>query len=150
MDQYADFGKPLQVTEITIPAYSKEEEDEELQAEIIRNLYRIWFSHPNMEAAIYWNVVDGYAAFAPQGDMSFGENYYHGALLRFDMTPKPAYYALKKLIHEEWNTSLSLDSGARTSVDMKGFYGEYELQITAQGKTVTEIIPSGKGKLDKQ
>lgn len=145
MDQYADFGKPLQVTEITIPAYSKEEEDEELQAEIIRNLYRIWFSHPNMEAAIYWNVVDGYAAFAPQGDMSFGENYYHGALLRFDMTPKPAYYALKKLIHEEWNTSLSLDSGARTSVDMKGFYGEYELQITTQGKTVTKSFHLEKG-----
>ena len=61
------------------------------------------------------------------------------------MTPKPAYYALKKLIHEEWNTSLSLDSGTRTSVDMKGFYGEYELQITAQGKTVTKSFHLEKG-----
>lgn len=145
MDRYADFGKPLQVTEITIPAYSWQEEDEEIQAEIIRNLYSIWFSHPNMEAAIYWNLIDGYAAFAPQGDMSFGENYYHGALLRFDMTPKPAYYALKKLIHETWNTRLSLDSGVRSEIDLKGFYGQYEIEITADGKTMTSSMHLEKG-----
>lgn len=135
MDQYADFGKPLQITEITIPAYSKEAEDEELQTEIIKNLYSIWFSHPNMEAAIYWNLVDGYAAFAPQGDMTYGENYFHGALVRFDMTPKPAYHALKKLIHETWQTKLSLDSGSKNKLDLKGFYGEYDVEVTANGKT---------------
>lgn len=145
MDQYAAFGKPIQVTEITIPAYSKAAEDEELQAEIIKNLYSIWFSHPNMEAAIYWNLVDGYAAFAPQGDMTFGENYYHGALVRFDMSPKPAYYALKKLIHETWKTNLSLDSGAGNAVNMKGFYGNYEVEVTANGKTFTTEFHLEKG-----
>lgn len=145
MDRYADFGKPLQVTEITIPAYSRQEEDEEIQAEIIRNLYSIWFSHPNMEAAIYWNLVDGYAAFAPQGDMSYGENYYHGALLHFDMSPKPAYRELKRLIHETWNTRLSLDSGERSEIGLKGFYGEYEVEITADGKTMTSAMHLEKG-----
>lgn len=135
MDQYSDFGKPLQVTEITIPAYTKEAEDEELQAEIIKNLFSMWFSHSNMEAAIYWNLVDGYAAFAPQGDMTFGENYYHAGLVRFDMSPKPAYYTLKKLIHETWKTNLSLDSGAHNKIDLKGFYGEYDVEVTANGKT---------------
>lgn len=133
MDRYADFGKPLQVTEITVPAYSKENEDEELQAEIITNLYRIWFSHPNMEAAIYWNLVDGYAAFAPQGDMTFGENYYHGALVRFDMTPKPAYNALRKLIHEEWHTREMLDGSS--DVNFSGFFGDYQAKVTADGRT---------------
>lgn len=149
MDQYSDFGKPLQVTEITIPAYSKAEEDEALQAEIIKNLYSIWFSHPNMEAAIYWNLVDGYAAFAPQGDMSYGENYYHGALVRFDMTPKPAYYELKKLIHETWNTKLSLDSGEANKVTMKGFYGEYDLEVTVDGKTIPKTFHLEKGLTNK-
>lgn len=145
MDQYADFGKPLQITEITIPAYSRAAEDEDLQAEIIRNLYRIWFSHSNMEAIIYWNLVDGYAAFAPQGDMTYGENYFHGALLHFDMTPKPAYKVLKKLIREEWNTCLSLDSGALDHVDIKGFYGNYDLEVTADGKTVQTGFHLEKG-----
>lgn len=68
MDHYWNrYHKPLQVTEVTIPAYSNSAEDEALQAEVLEKLFTIWFSHPAMEAAIYWNLVDGYAAFAPQG-----------------------------------------------------------------------------------
>ena len=67
LDTYARLNRPIQITEITIPAYSWGTEDEELQAEILENLYKIWFSHPAMEAIIYWNLVDGYAAWAPQG-----------------------------------------------------------------------------------
>ena len=85
MDHYWNrYHKLLQVTEVTIPAYSNSAEDEALQAEVLEKLFTIWFSHPAMEAAIYWNLVDGYAAFAPQGDMTAGENYYHGGLIRFD------------------------------------------------------------------
>lgn len=49
MDLYSILNRPLQITEITIPAYSCEKEDEKIQAEIIENLYPIWFSHPNVE-----------------------------------------------------------------------------------------------------
>lgn len=64
MDHYWNrYHKPLQVTEVTIPAYSNSAEDEALQAEVLEKLFTIWFSHPAMEAAIYWNLVDGYAAF---------------------------------------------------------------------------------------
>ena len=132
MDRYADFGKPLQVTELTIPAYSENEEDEELQAEIIKNIYSMWFSHPNMEAIIYWNLIDGYAAFAPQGDMTAGENYYYGGLLRYDGTPKPAYKVLSDLIKKEWHTSLALDAASEAS--FKGFYGDYDMTVLANGK----------------
>lgn len=41
MDLYSDFRKPIQVTEVTIPAYSNDEEDEAIQAEIIEKLYSI-------------------------------------------------------------------------------------------------------------
>ncbi len=139
MDQYSDFGKPLQVTEVTIPAHSCEEEDEMLQAEIITNLYKIWFSHPNMEAIIYWNIVDGYAAFAELGDMTSGENYYHGALLRHDMSPKPAFYALDELINKTWRTNIN-DIAQVSDYKMKGFYGEYEVKATVNGKTTAVNI----------
>ena len=72
LDTYAKLGKPLQITEITIPAYSEDPGDEETQAEILRALYRIWFSHSAMKAIIYWNLPDGYAAFAKPGDFSGG------------------------------------------------------------------------------
>ena len=145
MDIYARLGKPLQITEITIPAYSNAAEDEEIQAQILRNLYSIWFSHPAMEAIIYWNLPDGYGYNAAPGDMTAGENYYHGGLVRFDFTPKPAYLAIRNLFEKEWRTNLTLhtDSGA---LSFKGFYGEYDLEITAGGQKVTRTIHLSKEK----
>lgn len=145
MDQYADFRKPIQITEVTVPAYSWEEEDEQVQAELIETLYRIWFSHPNMEAIVYWNMADGYAAFATPGDMTNGENRYHGGLLRFDMTPKPAFRVLKRLIHETWHTDLQANTGASAQLEAKGFYGTYAVQATAGGNTVIRQIHLKKG-----
>lgn len=135
MDCYAHLGLAEQITEMTIPAYSNEAEDEEVQAELLKNLYTVFFSHPSMEAVIYWNLVDGYAAFAPQGDMTAGENKYYGGLLRFDMSEKPAYRVLKDLIHKEWHTSAQVKTENGTAL-LRGFYGDYELKIYADGKTV--------------
>lgn len=147
MDLYSNFGKPLQVTEVTIPAYSYKPEDEEIQAELIKLLYSIWFSHPNMEQIIYWNLVDGYAAFAPQGDMTAGENYFHGGLLRFDMTPKPAYYAVKNLIEKEWHTEAEIIADNAGEAKFKGFYGEYDVEITIEGRVINKAIKlRSKGK----
>lgn len=61
LDTYAKLGRSIQITELTIPAYAYTEEDEEIQAEIIRHLYSMWFSHPAMEAILYWNLADGFA-----------------------------------------------------------------------------------------
>ena len=142
MDLYTTLGKPLQITEVTVPAYSWEPEDEQLQAEILEQLYTLWFSHPGVEQIIYWNMVDGYAHLwdpdpvkirASQGDMTLGENYYYGGLLRFDMTPKPAYFAIRRLFEEVWHTELSLRSDELGNAHFRGFYGDYE--ISANGKT---------------
>lgn len=141
MDMYSNFGKPLQITEVTIPAYSNDPEDEAIQAEIIEHLYKIWFSHPNVEQIIYWNMVDGYAHLwdpspekikASQGDMTIGENYYYGGLLRFDMTPKPAYYTIKNLFEKVWHTQEILTTDDNGKVCFRAFYGDYE--ITVDGK----------------
>ena len=139
LDCYAKLGRNIQITELTIPAYSTSPEDEDIQAEIVRNLYRLWFSHPAMEGIVYWNLIDGFAAFAPQGDMSAGENYYHGGLLRYDFTPKKAYYTIRDLFRKEWHTELTMNA-EDGEFEFKGFYGGYELEITADGRTVTQQI----------
>ena len=147
MDLYSNFNKPLQVTEITIPAYSNNEEDELIQAEIIENLYSVWFSHPNMEQIIYWNLVDGYAAFAKQGDMTAGENQYYGGLLRFDLSPKPAYHTIKNLIQNKWHTEKSIITSCDGEASFRGFYGEYDVEIEVDGKIINKKINlSKKGK----
>ena len=146
LDLYAKFGKPLQMTEITIPAYSSDAEDEEIQAELIEKLYSVFFSHPAMEAIIYWNVVDGYAAFAPMGDMSVGENVYHGGLLRFDMSEKPAYRVIDDLFNKKWRTEIESETDDFGAVSFRGFYGEYDVKIEACGKTVTRRVRLLKNK----
>ena len=149
MDLYARFGKPLQITEVTVPAYSNDAEDEEIQAKLIEYLYSIWFSHPNVEQIVYWNVVDGYAHLwdpdpvkiaASQGDMTIGENYYYGGLLRFDMSPKPAYDTIKNLIHKKWHTEEELVTVENGEVSFRGFFGEYEVEIEVDGKKIKDTL----------
>lgn len=149
MDLYSNFGKPLQITEVTVPSYSWEAEDEEIQAEIVEKLYSIWFSHPNVEQIVYWNLVDGYAHVwdpnpevikASQGNMTLGENYFHGGLLRFDMSPKPAYYKLKELIQKTWHTECETSTDESGVAAFRGFYGRYELEISTGDKSVTKTV----------
>ena len=147
MDLYSNFGKPLQVTEVTVPAYSNDAEDEALQAEIIEKLYSIWFSHENVEQIIYWNMVDGYAHVwdpsmikGSQGNMTLGENYYYGGLIRFDLTPKPAYYTIKNLFEKKWHTEEHIISNADGKAKFKGFYGKYDVEIEVNGRVITKEI----------
>jgi len=158
MDLYSNFGKPLQITEVTVPAYSWESEDEEIQAEIIEKLYSIWFSHPNVEQIIYWNLVDGYAHLwdpdhvkiaASQGDMTIGENYYHGGLLRFDMSPKPAYNKIKELLKERWHTEAELVTDENGNADFRGFYGDYAIEIETNSAVETKTVKLSKNSENK-
>lgn len=155
MERYASFGKPLQITEITIPAYSNNPSDEQIQAEIIEKLYSLWFSFPNVEQIIYWNLIDGYAYVpnptlenikASQGNMTVGENVYYGGLFRFDMTPKPAYFTLMNLMHNKWHTEESIDTDADGVLKFRGFYGDYELEISYGDKLICKEIKLCSGK----
>ncbi len=130
MDTYATLGRKLQITEMTLSAYGDSQEDEEIQAELAHDIYRIFFSHPAMEAIIYWNMVYGYAHRAVPGDMTAGENYYYGGLIHFDFTPKPAYKVIHDLFHKEYRTDTEAQGDAEGFACFKGFYGNYALEIT--------------------
>ena len=92
-----------------------------------------------MKSIVWWNLVDGYAAYAPRGSEE-GENMFGGGLVHFDMTKKPAYEALDRLINKEWKTNIdtSISGG---EYDFRGFYGEYEIELVTdagvQKHTVT-------------
>ena len=145
MNLYSNLSNNLQVTEVTVPSYSWEEDDEQLQADVVEFLYSIWFSHPSVTQIIYWNLVDGYA-YCPdsdpvkiretQGNMEIGENYYHGGLLRFDMTPKKAYFKLMELIKDKWSTNIEISSDENGLALFRGFFGDYEVRISVDGKEV--------------
>ena len=154
MDMYSNLVNALQVTEITIPAYSSDKVDEEIQAELIKYLYTVWFSHPAMEQIVYWNLVDGYAYVAnptpekirnSQGNMSLGENVFYGGLLNFDLTPKPAYRMLDNLINKVWHTEIYHDI-AGSEYEFRGFYGKYEIEVQVNGEAKKAIFDLSKHK----
>ncbi len=80
-ERFAEFPLPLYITEITFP--SAGEGGDELQAEVVRDHYRLWFAAPTMAGITWWNLGDGTAVK--------GENEAQGGLLDGDLKPKPAY-----------------------------------------------------------
>ena len=131
LDIFNAYGLPMHISEITIPGSGQKEENEEVQAYLVETLYKTWFATENMKSIVWWNLVDGYAAYAPLGSNE-GENRCGGGLMRFDMSEKPAYKALDKLINKEWNTTFEKTVYGQ-ELSFRGFYGEYE--VTVGGKT---------------
>lgn len=134
MDLYAGFGRPLQISEVSLPAYSPEAEDEEIQAEWLRHQYSIWFSHPAVEGIMYWDLVDGNAPAGELGAMDQGWNAHYAGLLRFDMSEKPAFKMMKHLFREEWHTEESFVTNETGCASFRGFYGTYRLEIECNGR----------------
>ena len=139
LDIFDSYDLPMHISEITIPSYSgKIPQNEEIQAEIVETLYTTWFATKNMKSIVWWNLVDGYAAYAPLGSED-GENMYAGGLVHFDMTKKPAYEALDRLINHEWKTTFEapVKDG---EYSFRGFYGEYEIEITTGSGTEKHTV----------
>lgn len=146
LDHYARLKLPVHVSEITLTSPGNTPEGLEAQALVARNFYRLWFSHAATEGITWWNLPDGGAAQ--------GENKVCSGLLFEDMSPKPAYFALQKLIREEWRTRVAGVTDADGVFRFRGFHGTYLLStennradsgiqsaITLEpGKTATQTV----------
>jgi len=121
LDCLADAGRPIHISEVTISAPDETDAGLAIQAEIARNLYRLWFSYPKTMGITWWNVVDGGAA---PGEPSFS------GLYDKDMKPKPVYRALDRLINGEWKTRLTVKAGEDGRVKFRGFRGRYRVTYT--------------------
>ena len=137
--KFEKFGIPVCLSEITITSAGNGERGEMIQAIIARNLYRMWFSVPNMMGITWWNVVDDCGA--P------GEPTISGIFHR-DMSPKTVYYALDQLINHEWRTNVELTPDSKGNISWRGFKGTYLISWTdAKGVAHSEeLIISGDSK----
>ncbi len=132
LDSLSDFNLPLEITEITIPTFGDSEEFEQLQADMLKLWYSVFFSHPLVDTAIYWNTADGYTYDDP--NVIWNENNCRGGLWRHDLTPKKSANMLYDLTHNVWHTELELTTDENGAVEFRGFYGDYEVEI--DGETV--------------
>jgi len=132
---YAGFGKPIHISEISVPSYNEPGEAEEIQARMTEALFKIWFSGKENASIVWWNLVDGYASCLPQ--WGWDENLFGAGLFRKDFTPKPAFDVVERLICKEWHTATSATTDERGIARFSGFYGTYRLSARING-TVTE------------
>ena len=129
LDKLAENNLPMCMSEITITSPGSDYRGEMIQSIVAVNLYRLWFSYPNMTAITWWNLVDdcGYK----------GEPTISGIYTR-DMKPKIVYHALNNLINKEWRTNLMVKPDGKGEVAWRGFKGKYRLTwIDKEGKTCT-------------
>jgi len=129
----------LHFTETTILSVTREKRNdawgatspelEGAQAEQAANFYMLLFAHPAVQAATWWDFSD-YQAWqeAPAG------------LLRKDMSAKPAYDLLLKLIRHQWWTRTEGVTDAQGKVELRAFYGDYRVsaEVPENHKTSAE------------
>jgi endo-1,4-beta-xylanase len=120
-------GLPIHLSEITITAPGDDDRGREIQAVIARNLYRLWFSIKPMMGITWWNVVDDCGA--P------GEPTTSGLFTR-NMEPKPSFYALNKLINNDWKTNITVSADNSGKIKFRGFKGRY--RVTWEDKSGKE------------
>lgn len=129
LDCLMETGRPTLISEVTISAPDDSEHGRAVQKELTKDLYRLWFSHPNVKGITWWNLIDGGAA--P------GEPSYSG-LLDKDGNPKPSYQVLDSLINDEWKTRLELKADKKGRIAFRGFRGQYKITYkNLKGKIVT-------------
>lgn len=135
LDVMSEFGKPLEITEVQIPTLGEGNEAEDLQAEVLKYLYTLWFSSENMESVVYWNSVDE-TAFA---SAAWDENILRAGLFHRDLTPKKSAHMLNKLFKQEWHTEAELVSDENGRISFDGFHGDYEVSVQIPTETTCDV-----------
>lgn len=134
LDRFSHFNLPIHFTENSlvsghimppeiedlndyqIGSWPTTPEGEERQAREVVSHYKTLFAHPLVESITWWNFIDGGWLDAPSG------------LVRKDISSKPAYEELKKLIkHDWWTAPTKAATDENGTVKFEGFLGEYDI-----------------------
>ena len=142
LDQYASLGKELHITEFTPTSRGQKITgshregvwDEAAQADYVVKFYRVCFAQPAVRAITWWDLCDQ-STWLPGGGM-----------LRADMSPKPVYEQLRRLIHDEWKTHATATTDDEGRFACRGFLGKYRLAIQMpDGKVEREVRLTNDG-----
>ncbi|MGA2157583.1 MAG: endo-1,4-beta-xylanase [Dehalococcoidia bacterium] len=149
-DRFKDLNVPIHFTEVTVlsgspltdlvasgsksASWPSTSVGELAQADYAEKLYTMLFSNPSVQAITWWNFSDKDAAQgAPSG------------LLRADLSKKPAYDRLLKLIRGDWWSIGNAHTGDSGTASFRGFYGQYKLIIEKDNTRVQSSIDIARG-----
>ena len=148
-ETYAKLGLPLHFTETTVvsgprtgPGESWGPTTPELeakQADYVAKFYTTLFAHPSVQGLTWWDFSDNGAwQRAAAG------------FVRKDMSPKPVYERLMKLVKGEWWTKTQGRTDEKGLFAVRAFHGTH--RVTAElpnGHTVTKEVRWERGKTNR-
>ncbi len=126
LDHYAGFGKPLHITELSLPSsyapdwsagYWREPWTPETQADYAEAVYTLAFAHPSVHSITWWDILDEKPAVVS------------GGLLSADGSPKPVIERLRGLM-ASWRTTAEQAPSAEGRAGFEAFGGDYTLTLT--------------------
>ena len=117
-------GMKLQFTELDVQT-----QDEQLQADYLRDVLTAAFSHPAMTGIVQWGYWEG-KHWRPDA-----------ALWRRDWSIKPAGEAYRDLVFREWWTEETVTADAMGVARVRGFLGEYDLSVLdGEGEVLNTLL----------
>ncbi|KAK6179074.1 hypothetical protein SNE40_011514 [Patella caerulea] len=134
LDQLAVTGLPIWITEMDVVAA-----DENVRRDWYETLYRVYFSHPSVEAIILWGFWGPKHWIGEEASLVSGSDY----------TINAAGRGYLDLVFKEWNTHVTRRLSSGKQFIVRGFHGDYEITIKYKGVPVV-FQKFSLGKQDKQ
>lgn len=112
LDRFEKLGLPMRITEFDVAS-----EDEQLQADYLRDFLTVAFSHPNVDGFLFWGFSQ--------------KNHWKplAALWRDDWTRRPIADAYIDLVTKQWQTAGDATTDANGEISIRGFRGDYEATV---------------------
>lgn len=129
LDKLDDFGLEVQATEFDVNTT-----DRELQVNYTRDFMTAYFAHPSTVGILTWGFWAG-QHWKPEA-----------AFWDEEWNLRPHGEAFLELISETWWTNEDLNSDGNGVASTRAFLGEYDLEISYNGKTIKAGISHGTHK----
>jgi endo-1,4-beta-xylanase len=126
-DRFAALGLPIESTEVSFNL-----DDQQLQADYMRDYMIACFSHPDIRGVMLWGFWETAAKYwRPKA-----------AMYTADWKLKPEGVVWQDLVHKQWQTDVQAKTDRNGQVKIRGFYGDYEVSV---GGVVHEATLSHTG-----
>ncbi|MFB3903012.1 MAG: endo-1,4-beta-xylanase [Acidobacteriota bacterium] len=126
-ENFSGYGAAISITE-----FDASGADEEIMGDYMRDLLVICFSHPRAENFLMWGFWDG------------AHWHQDAPMFRHDWTLKPAGQAFLQTVFNDWWTDVSQVSDQQGKAEVRGFLGDYEVDVSFEGQTTTQRLSLGK------
>lgn len=119
LDRLGRFGVPVRMTEYDLYSFN-----DQLEADYLRDMLTVMFSHPASSGFLMWGFWDG---------MHWR---YDAAIFRKDWSLKPSGQVYKDLVFKQWWTNLQGKTAADGKFSGRGFFGDYRYRVKAGDRNI--------------